>query len=82
MTAMCHRCGKEREAGVYGKHCVCHRDPGAAAAVPINWGYNLETPIKERVMEEEEGLKSMNAMQQLYTYLFSRTHMKESHCCH
>lgn len=24
MTAMGHRCGKEREFGVDGKHCVCH----------------------------------------------------------
>lgn len=62
MTAMCHRCGKEREAGVYGKHWVCHWDPGATAAVPVNWYYNLESPIKERVIEEEESLKSMNSI--------------------
>lgn len=24
MTAMGHRCGKEREVGVGGKRCVCH----------------------------------------------------------
>lgn len=54
---------------------VCITD--APEAVPMNWGHNLQSPLQERVMEEEEGLKSMNSVQELYTYLFSKSYMKE-----
>lgn len=65
----------ERKGSWCGWEALCVT--GATEAVPINWGHNLQSPLQEKVMEEEEGLKSMNSVQQLYTYILNKGYMKE-----